>query len=97
MDDSKMPTELIRAMSGFDEAFFKEKALLILYLEKEPAAVHYEIDTLTVTDGRLTVGVYGVYPGEGEGPGLLSSGHRVMLVPIDKELGNLPVSVYLLK
>ena len=84
-------------MSGFDEAFFKEKALLILYLEKEPAAVHYEIDTLTVTDGRLTVGVYGVYPGEGEGPGLLSSGHRVMLVPIDKELGNLPVSVYLLK
>ena len=97
MDDSKMPTELIRAMSGFDEAFFKEKALLILYLEKEPAAVHYEIDTLTVTDGRLTVGVYGVYPEEGEGPGLLSSGHRVMLVPIDKELGNLPVSVYLLK
>ena len=97
MDDSKMPTELIQAMSGFDEAFFKEKALLILYLEKEPAAVHYEIDTLTVTDGRLTVGVYGVYPGEGEGPGLLSSGHRVMLVPIDKELGNLPVSVYLLK
>ena len=97
MDDSKMPTELIQAMSGFDEAFFKEKALLILYLEKEPAAVHYEIDTFTVTDGRLTVGVYGVYPGEGEGPGLLSSGHRVMLVPIDKELGNLPVSVYLLK
>ena len=97
MDDSKMPTELIQAMSGFDEAFFKEKALLILYLEKEPAAVHYEIDTLTVTDGRLTVGVYGVYPEEGEGPGLLSSGHRVMLVPIDKELGNLPVSVYLLK
>ena len=97
MDDSKMPTELIQAMSGFDEAFFKEKALLILYLEKEPAAVHYEIDTLTVTDGRLTVRVYGVYPGEGEGPGLLSSGHRVMLVPIDKELGNLPVSVYLLK
>ena len=41
--------------------------------------------------------VYGVYPEEGEGPGLLSSGHRVMLVPIDKELGNLPVSVYLLK
>lgn len=97
MDDPRMPTELIQAMSGFDEAFFKEKALLILYLEKEPAAVHYEIDTLTVTDGRLTVGVYGVYPEEGEGPGLLSSGHRVMLVPIDKELGNLPVSVYLLK
>ena len=97
MDDSKMPTELIQAMSGFDEAFFKEKALLILYLEKEPAAVHYEIDTLTVTDGRLMIGVYGVYPEEGEGPGLLSSGHRVMLVPIDKELGNLPVSVYLLK
>lgn len=97
MDDSKMPIELIRAMRGFDEAFFKEKALLILYLEKEPAAVHYEIDTLTVTDGRLMVGVYGVYPEEGEGPGLLSSGHRVMLVPIDKELRNLPVSVYLLK
>lgn len=97
MDDSKMPLELIQAMRGFDEAFFKEKALLILYLEKEPAAVHYEIDTLTVTDGRLMIGVYGVYPEEGEGPGLLSSGHRVMLVPIDKELGNLPVSVYLLK
>ena len=97
MDDSKMPLELIQAMRGFDEAFFKEKALLILYLEKEPAAVHYEIDSLTVTDGRLMVGVYGVYPEEGEGPGLLSSGHRVMLVPIDKELGNLPISVYLLK
>ena len=97
MDDSKMPLELIQAMRGFDEAFFKEKALLILYLEKEPAAVHYEIDSLTVTDGRLMVGVYGVYPEEGEGPGLLSSGDRVMLVPIDKELGNLPISVYLLK
>ena len=97
MDDSKMPLKLIQAMRGFDEAFFKEKALLILYLEKEPAAVHYEIDTLTVTDGRLMIRVYGVYPEEGEGPGLLSSGHRVMLVPIDKELGNLPVSVYLLK
>ena len=97
MDDPDMPTKLRRAMNSFDEAFFKEKALLILYLEKEPAAVHYEIDTLTVTDGRLMIGVYGVYPEEGEGPGLLSSGHRVMLVPIDKELGNLPVSVYLLK
>ncbi len=97
LDDPLMPEELRRAMDSFDEAFFKEKALLILYLEKEPAAVHYEIDTLTVTDGRLMIGVYGVYPEEGEGPGLLSSGHRVMLVPIDKELGNLSVSVYLLK
>ena len=97
IDDPDMPAELRRALNSFDEAFFRENALLILYLEKEPAAVHYEIDTLTVTDGRLMIGVYGVYPEEGEGPGLLSSGHRVMLVPIDKELGNLPVSVYLLK
>lgn len=98
MDDSKMPLELIRAMSGFDEAFFKEKALLILYLKNEPDEVHYEVESLTIQDGPLLhVGVSGRYPVEASVPSLGGSGYRVILMPVDKELANLNVAVYMLK
>ena len=97
MDDPDMPAKLRRALNSFDEAFFKEKALLILYLENEPDAIHHEIDSLTVMDGRLHVGVYSVYPEEGGGKSLRDPGYRVVLIPIARELGNLPVSVYTLK
>ncbi|MBQ7909852.1 MAG: hypothetical protein IJ363_03570, partial [Clostridia bacterium] len=98
MDDSKMPLELIQAMRGFDEAFFEEKALLILYLKNEPDEVHYEVESPTIQDGPLLhVGVSSRYPVEVSVPSLGGSGYRVILMPVDKELANLPVSVYLLK
>ena len=96
-DDPQMPAELRRAMSSFDEAFFEEKALLILYLENESDDVHYEVDPLVIQDGWLYVGVSGRYPEEGSFPSLGSSGYRVILMPVDKELANLRVAVYMLK
>ena len=96
-DDPQMPAELRRAMSSFDEAFFEEKALLILYLENESDDVHYEVDPLVIQDGWLYVGVSGRYPEEGSGPSLGGSGYRVILMPVDKELANLRVGVYMLK
>ena len=97
-DDPQMPAELRRAMSSFDEAFFEEKALLILYLKNEPDDVHYEVESLTIQDGPLLhVGVSGRYPEEGSGPSLGGSGYRVILMPVDKELANLNVAVYMLE
>ena len=96
-DDPQMPAELRRAMSSFDEAFFEEKALLILYLENESDDVHYEVDPPVIQDGWLYVGVSGRYPEEGSFPSLGSSGYRVILMPVDKELANLRVAVYMLK
>jgi hypothetical protein len=98
IDDPDMPTELRRAMNSFDEAFFEEKALLILYLKNEPDEVHYEVESPTIQDGPLLhVGVSGRYPVEVSVPSLGGSGYRVILMPVDKELANLNVAVYMLK
>ena len=80
-----------------NEAFFKEKALLILYLEDEPDEVHYEVDPTVTQEGLIHVGVSGRYPVEGSFPSLGGSGYRVILMPVDKELANLNVAVYMLK
>lgn len=98
IDDPDMPTELRRAMNSFDEAFFEEKALLILYLKNEPDEVHYEVESPTIQDGPLLhVGVSSRYPVEVSVPSLGGSGYRVILMPVDKELANLNVAVYMLK
>ena len=97
LDDPLMSAELKSAMNRFDEAFFEEKALLILYLENESDDVHYEVDPTVTQDGLIHVGVYGRYPVEGSFPSLGGSGYRVILMPVDKELANLNVAVYMLK
>jgi hypothetical protein len=98
IDDPDMPTELRRAMNSFDEAFFEEKALLILYLKNEQDEVHYEVESPTIQDGPLLhVGVSSRYPAEVSVPSLGGSGYRVILMPVDKELANLNVAVYMLK
>ena len=84
-------------MNSFDEAFFEEKALLTLYLEDEPDEVHYEVDPTVTQEGLIHVGVSGRYPVEGSFPSLGGSGYRVILMPVDKELANLNVAVYMLK
>ena len=97
LDDPLVSAELKSAMNRFDEAFFEEKALLILYLEDEPDEVHYEVDPTVTQDGLIHVGVSGRYPVEGSFPSLGGSGYRVILMPVDKELANLNVAVYMLK
>ena len=97
LDDPLVSAELKSAMNRFDEAFFEEKALLILYLENESDDVHYEVDPTVTQDGLIHVGVSGRYPVEGSFPSLGGSGYRVILMPVDKELANLRVAVYMLK
>ncbi len=94
LDDPKVPTEFRREMNSFDEAFFAEKSLLILYVsvKNDPYEVHYEVFPPTVQSGSLIVGIHNPYPEDGD-PGDPYPHYWVILVPIDKEFANLPVDV----
>ena len=75
---------------GIDEAFFTQKSLVVAYVVEPSGSIHHRVDGVTAEDGSLTVKITSLDAGGNE-----DMGYWAILIPIDKELDSLPITLKL--
>ncbi len=73
---------------AIDEAFFAQKSLVVVYLKEPGGSIHHRVDGTTAEGGSLTVRITSLDAGGDE-----DMGYWAILIPIDKELDSLPVTL----
>ena len=75
---------------GIDEAFFTQKSLVVAYVVEPSGSIHHRVDGVTAEDGSLTVKITSLDAGGND-----DMGYWAILIPIDKELDSLPITLKL--
>jgi hypothetical protein len=76
-------------LAALDEAFFAEHSLAILYVKEGSGSYRHSVYDIRVEDGELKIGLATLKPEIGT----CDMAYWAVLVPIDKEYGDLPVFI----
>lgn len=90
MWDSSMHKGFYEGIRSIDEDFFAEKSLVIAYVEEPSGSIHHRVDGVTAAGGSLAVKIISLYAGGSDDVGVWA-----IIIPIDKELDSLSVTLEL--
>ena len=76
-------------VNAIDEAFFEQKSLAVVYVNAWSGSHHHRVGEVTAQDGSLHIKISNICSPAGDD----DIGYWAILIPIDKELASLPITV----